>query len=104
MNGAERLPTADSTHAARQVATDRQRYHRSAFPASGRYNGTTLQNRGTNGYYWSASWNSDSNAYNLNFNSSTVNPQNNNNRRNGYTVRPVQHSTSESATQPGNRG
>jgi len=62
------------------------------FPASGNYNGTTLNNRGTNGNYWSSSFNSASNAYNLNFNSSNVNPANNNNRRYGFTVRAVQHS------------
>lgn len=61
-------------------------------PASGNYNGTSLNNRGTNGNYWTSSFNSSTNAYNLNFNSSNVNPQNNNNRRNGRTVRPVQHS------------
>jgi hypothetical protein len=61
------------------------------FPAAGNYNGTTLNNRGTNGNYWSSGFNSASNAYNLNFNSSEVNPQNNNNRRNGFTVRAVQH-------------
>lgn len=63
------------------------------FPAAGNGNGTSLNNRGTNGNYWSASWNSAANAYNLNFNSSSVNPQNNNNRYNGYSVRAVQHST-----------
>ena len=62
------------------------------FPASGNYNGTTLNNRGTNGRYWSSTYNSETNARNLNFNSETVNPTNNNNRRNGYTVRAVQHS------------
>jgi hypothetical protein len=62
------------------------------FPASGRYNGTTLESRGADGFYWSASFNDSTNAYSLNFNSSNVNPQNNNNRRNGLTVRPVQHS------------
>ena len=72
------------------MATDNQRHV--FFPASGNYNGTSLSNRGTNGNYWSASFNSATNAYNLNFNSSNVNPQNNNNRRNGLTVRPVQHS------------
>ena len=72
------------------MATDNQRHV--FFPASGRYNGTTLENRGTNGNYWSASFNSATNAYNLNFNSSNVNPQNNNNRYRGLTVRPVQHS------------
>jgi hypothetical protein len=60
------------------------------FPASGRYNGTTLKNRGTYGYYWSASFNSATNAYYLDFSSSNVNPQNNNYRYRGLTVRPVQ--------------
>jgi uncharacterized protein (TIGR02145 family) len=62
------------------------------FPAAGNGNGTSLNNRGTNGNYWSSSWNSADNAYNLNFNSSSVNPQNNNNRYNGNSVRAVQHS------------
>ena len=61
------------------------------FPASGNYNGTSLNNRGTNGNYWSSTFNSATNAYNLNFNASNVNPQNNNNRRYGFTVRAVQH-------------
>jgi hypothetical protein len=63
------------------------------FPASGNCDGTTLNNRGSNGNYWSSSFNNATNAYNLNFNSSNVNPQNNNNRRNGLTVRAVQHSS-----------
>ena len=62
------------------------------FPASGNYNGTTLNNRGSNGNYWSSSFISATNAYNLNFNSSNVNPANNNNRRYGFSVRAVQHS------------
>ena len=61
------------------------------FPAAGNYNGTTLNNEGSNGNYWSSSFNSATNAYNLNFNSSGVHPQNNNNRRYGFSVRPVQH-------------
>ena len=60
------------------------------FPASGNYNGTTLNNRGSNGNYWASKLNSSTNGRNLNFNSSDVNPQNNNNRFNGFTVRPVQ--------------
>jgi uncharacterized protein (TIGR02145 family) len=60
------------------------------FPASGNYNGTTLNNSGSNGNYWSSSFNSSTNAYNMNFNSSAVNPQNNNNRRYGFSVRAVQ--------------
>ena len=61
------------------------------FPAAGNYNGTSLNNRGSNGNYWSSTWISATNARNLNFNSSGVNPQNNNNRRNGFSVRAVQH-------------
>ena len=59
-------------------------------PASGYYNGTSLSNRGTNGYYWSASFLSSSYAYNLSFYSSSVYPQISNSRRYGFTVRPVQ--------------
>lgn len=60
-------------------------------PAAGNRNGTSLNNQGSNGYYWSSSLNSDNpnNAWNLNFNSSNVNV-NNNNRYNGYSVRAVQ--------------
>lgn len=46
-------------------------------------------NAGNNGNYWSSTPNSNSsNAYNLNFNStSSINPSNNNNRYNGFSVR-----------------
>ena len=60
------------------------------FPASGNYNGTSLNNRGSNGNYWSSSYNSATNAYNLNFNSSNVNPADSSNRRCGFTARAVQ--------------
>ena len=60
------------------------------FPASGFYNGTSLNYRGSYGYYWSSSWISSTNAYYLNFNSSSVNPQYNYNRRYGFSVRAVQ--------------
>ena len=63
----------------------------SHFPASGNRNGTGLNNRGSNGNYWSASLNSQTNGYNLNFNSGGVNPANNNTRFNGFSVRAVQH-------------
>lgn len=63
------------------------------FPAAGNRNGTSLNNRGTNGNYWSASLNSQTNGYNLNFNSTSVNPANTNNRFNGFSVRAVQHSS-----------
>ena len=61
------------------------------FPASGHYDGTSLYGRGSYGYYWSSTWLSETNARYLNFNSTGVNPQNNNNRRYGFTVRAVQH-------------
>lgn len=49
-----------------------------------------LTNIGSNGNYWTYSSNSQTNARNLNFNSSNVNPLNNNNRANGFSVRPCQ--------------
>ena len=59
-------------------------------PAAGWFNGSaSLSNEGTNGYYWSSSWNSATNGYNLNFNNGNVNPQNNNNRYYGLPVRAV---------------
>ena len=72
--------------------------HDLCFPASGNRNGTGLNNRGTNGNYWSASLNSQTNGYNLNFNESGVNPANNNNRFNGFSVRAVQHSSKKPST------
>ena len=60
------------------------------FPASGNYDGSSLSNRGSSGYYWSSTWNSETNARSLNFNSTGVGPQNYNNRRLGFTVRAVQ--------------
>ena len=62
------------------------------FPCSGNGNGTSWNNRGSNGNYWSRSLNSAANGRNLNFNSGGVNPQNSNNRCNGFPVRPVQQS------------
>ena len=58
--------------------------------ASGyRANGSgALTNMGSNGNYWSFGSNSQTNARNLNFNSGNVNPLNNNNRANGFSVRP----------------
>lgn len=60
------------------------------FPASGVYDGTTLYNRGSNGYYWSSSYISETSAYSLNFNSGSVNPANYDLRRCGFSVRAVQ--------------
>lgn len=52
--------------------------------------GTALLNRGTDGNYWSSSCNSATSAYSLYFNSGGVGPQNNNLRRDGFSVRAVQ--------------
>ena len=60
------------------------------FPASGCYDGTSLDYRGTYGYYWSSSFYSATHAYSLYFDSSSVNPQGYDYRRDGFTVRPVQ--------------
>ena len=60
------------------------------FPASGYYNGTSLNYRGSSGNYWSSSYNSATNAYYLNFSSSGVYPANYNYRRYGFTARAVQ--------------
>ena len=58
--------------------------------ASGyRANGSgALTNVGSNGNYWTFAPNSQTNARNLNFNSGNINPLNNNNRSNGFSVRP----------------
>ena len=60
------------------------------FAASGyRNNGSgALTNVSSNGNYWSFAPISQTNARNLNFNSGNVNPLNNNNRSNGFSVRP----------------
>lgn len=59
-------------------------------PAAGlRNNNGAFNNVGTNGNYWSATING-TNAYNLNFNSTGSNV-NNNNRSNGMSVRCLEH-------------
>ena len=62
----------------------------SFLPAAGNRNNSNgaLNNRGTNGYYWSSRENSATNAYYMNFNSSSTN-MNNTNRWNGFSVRCV---------------
>ena len=60
------------------------------FPSCGRCNGTTLDGRGALGLYWSASFNSATNAFSMYFSSSSVYPQNDYYRCRGLTVRPVQ--------------
>ncbi len=52
--------------------------------------GVVVTNVAQNGNYWSSSpFAGNTNAGNLNFNSGGVNPLNNNNRANGFTVRCV---------------
>lgn len=58
-------------------------------PAAGRYDGTSLNGRGSSGRYWSSTYNSESSARNLTFDSSNIYPQEVNGRRNGFTVRAV---------------
>ena len=60
------------------------------FPAAGYGRGSSLNYRGSNGYYWSGSRYSADGAYYLYFSSSSVNPQNNDYRYYGYSVRAVQ--------------
>lgn len=57
-------------------------------PAAGNRNGTSVNNVGSNGNYWSSTANDSDNAWNLNFNGSDAN-MNNNNRYNGQSVRLV---------------
>ena len=73
------------------------------FPAVGNRNTNGgLNNAGTNGNYWSATQNSNAtNAYNLNFNSSSVNATNNNNKTTGLSVRCVRR---EFTTPKNNQG
>lgn len=59
------------------------------FPASGEYGGTTLNGRGSSGFYWSSSYNSALSAYHSFFDSSNVRPQVSNDRRYGFSVRAV---------------
>lgn len=61
----------------------------------GNGNGSSVNNAGSNGYYWSSTYNNTNNAYNMNFNSGGVNPQNNNNKYNGFAVRCVKKSERE---------
>lgn len=67
---------------------------RKSDPAAGYRNGSSLNNQGENGNYWSSTPNESNteNAYNLNFNSSNHNVDWNN-RNNGHTVRPVSELT-----------
>lgn len=58
-------------------------------PAAGLYNGTLYRDSGAHGYYWSSSYKSTINACDLTFGNAGVFPQNNNERRYGFSVRAV---------------
>jgi hypothetical protein len=60
------------------------------FPAAGIGNGTSLNNRGSGGGYWSSSLRSADYGYDLYFDSSNVYPQGYDRRYFGYSVRAVQ--------------
>jgi hypothetical protein len=60
------------------------------FPAAGRRFGVSLNNRGSDGFYWSSSRYTAANGYSMNFNASGVNPARDLNRFNGFSVRAVQ--------------
>ena len=60
------------------------------FPAAGRGNGTSLNNAGDSGFYWSRSIVQSANGYSLYFNSSNVFPQDSSSRFYGFSVRAVQ--------------
>lgn len=63
------------------------------FACSGYGTGTSWENRGAYGGYWSDSFGSARDAYYLSFNSNGVNPQSSNYRYRGFTVRPVYDET-----------
>lgn len=65
-------------------------------PAAGWRNGSSINNRGSNGNYWSGTpyESGSNNAYNLNFKSGNHN-RNWNNRYNGFSVRPVAELTNK---------
>ena len=60
------------------------------FSASGIGYGSSCYTRGSDGYYWSASFNSSRDARSLSFERGGVYPQNYYNRCNGFAVRAVQ--------------
>ena len=62
---------------------------RGLFALAGNFNDSTPVNQGSNGNYWSSTRNNGNNMYNLNLNTSNVNPANTNNRNNGFSIRCV---------------
>ena len=62
-------------------------------PAAGNLDGTSLRDRGSIGRYWSSTFYSATNARRLSFAHSSVSPQFNAVRYDGYSIRPVQDGT-----------
>lgn len=62
-------------------------------PAAGNRDGTSIYNVGADGYYWSSTAYSTTNAYRLGFGSNSVDPQSNGGRRGGFAVRLVRDDT-----------
>jgi uncharacterized protein (TIGR02145 family) len=60
------------------------------FAASGNGSGTSRYDRGSFGYFWSASWSNDRYARGMGFSTNVVLPQGNYNRYYGFAVRAVQ--------------
>lgn len=58
-------------------------------PAAGAWLDTDINNRNTGGYYWSSTYNTESNAHDLYFKDTTVNVQSTHGRRCGFCVRAV---------------
>lgn len=63
------------------------------FAAAGLHEGTSLNNRGSNGYYWSSTYHSAMYARILRFSNSDILPQNNYYRREGFVIRAVKDGT-----------
>lgn len=59
-------------------------------PAAGYGYSTSLNDRGSDGYYWSSSWGSSDYGYYMYFGSSSVDPQGSSGRYLGFSVRAVQ--------------
>lgn len=62
-------------------------------PAAGGYSGTSLNARGTYGFYWSSTYYSATRCRDFSFNNLSVTPQNNSDRQNGFSIRAVQDGT-----------
>ena len=57
----------------------------------GNGNGSSVNNAGSNGYYWSSTWYNNTYAYTMSFISSGVYPQTYNDKYTGFAVRCVKN-------------